>query len=186
MPDPWQVLDRRPLLDRSPWLRLHDEHVRLANGVEIPNYVMLWEPDVALVFAVTPDRRVPLVAQYRHGVKRVAVDLPGGYIDDDEDPLVAARRELAEETGFTSDNWTRLGTLARNSGRGGQGVFLYLARDARPNGQRHLDHTEDIEVRLTPLDEVMGLLTGGDILSVSSAAGVLWALRMLGQAGGPS
>jgi len=183
VPEPWQVLDRRPLLDRSPWLRLHDEHVRLANGVEIPNYVMLWEPDVALVFAVTADRRVPLVAQYRHGVRRVAVDLPGGYIDGGEDTLVAARRELAEETGYISDDWTHLGSLARNSGRGGQAVHLYLARDARPDGPRHLDHTEDIEVRLTPLADVMGLLEGGDILSVSSAAGVLWALRTLDQNG---
>lgn len=183
MPDPWQVLDRRPLLDRSPWLRLYDEHVRLANGIEIPNYVMLWEPDVALVFAVTPDRHVPLVAQYRHGIGRVAVDLPGGYIDSDEDPLAAAQRELAEETGYAADDWTHLGTVARHTGRGGHAVHLYLARDALPASERHLDHTEDIEVRLTPLVDIMNLVNEGDIVSVSSVAGALWALRSLDQLG---
>lgn len=179
MPDPWQVLDSRLILDRSPWLVLREEHVRLPNGVEIPNFLLAREPSVAMTFAVTSDGLVPLVAQYRHGIRQVALDLPAGFIDANEEPLDAARRELVEETGYVADSWTRLGTLYRNHGRGDQQIHMYLARGATPDGARHLDHTEDLEVRLVPLATVMSLVTDGAISSLSSAAAVLWALQRL-------
>lgn len=175
MPRPWRTVSSRVVHERRPWLVLREEHVVLPNGVEIPDYIVAEEPSVAMIFAVTVDGHVPLVTQYRHGARQATLDLPAGYIDGDEPPLAAAQRELAEETGYTGGAWTHLGSLWRNSSRGAQQLHLFLAEGVRPDGERHLDDTEELEVSLVPLDDITEFVTSGRITGMSSAAGILWA-----------
>src|SRR5262249_34587526 len=73
-------------------------------GVE-GRYVVLECPDWVNVIALTDDRQVVLIRQYRHGVDRVVLEIPSGIVERDEEPLAAAQRELAEETGYTSERW---------------------------------------------------------------------------------
>src|SRR4051794_13499119 len=101
MPDPraWTVLSSRRLVDDR-WLRLDAQRVRTAQGVELDPYYLIDERSWACVIALTPDGRLVLVEQYRHGAGGVTLELPAGDCEAGEDPADAAARELAEETGY--------------------------------------------------------------------------------------
>ena len=183
MPEPWRVLSSQTVYAREPWLTLYEDHVQLANGMELPHFIRFDEPDVAMVLAVTTDGQVPLVTQYRHGIGQSLLDLPAGYVDRDEDHGLAAQRELAEETGYAGGEWTHLGSLWRNSSRGRHRLHAYLALGVEPSAERHLDATEDLEVHLVPLASVAGLVLGGEIAGMSSAAAALLGLTYLREHG---
>ncbi|MCC7352906.1 MAG: NUDIX hydrolase [Anaerolineae bacterium] len=178
---PWQVLASRPLLDRRPWLWVEEQDVVLSNGHAINGYILAPARDYAVIFALTSDGRVPLVRQYKHGLGRVAKDLPAGYLDDAaESPLACARRELAEETGLVSDRWQHLGSFPVDTNRGPTATHAFLAREARPAGALHLDETESLLCEFHPLAEIGEMISRGEVTSVASVACALLALRELG------
>jgi ADP-ribose pyrophosphatase len=177
---PWQVLSSRSLVSRAPWLRLWEEDVRLPNGEIIQGYLCSKSRDYAAVFALMQDGTVPLVSQYKHGKGAVSLDLPAGYLDETgETPLMAARRELEEETGVTAAAWQAMGSLVLDSNRGDTRCHLFLARDAVRNGSQHLDRTEDLSVSFHRPSELLHLVLSGRIDSIGSAAGILVSLRLL-------
>ncbi|MEX2396697.1 MAG: NUDIX hydrolase, partial [Balneolales bacterium] len=79
------------------------------------DFFVIEAPDWINVVAMTSDDHVVLVEQYRHGTEEATLEIPGGVIDEtDDSPLQAAKRELSEETGFTSPKWTPLGSVSAN------------------------------------------------------------------------
>lgn len=178
---PWRVLASRPLLDRRPWLWVEEQDVLLPNGHAINGYILAPARDYAVIFALTPDGRAPLVRQYKHGLGRLATDLPAGYLDDaEESPLACARRELAEETGLISEHWQHLGSFPVDTNRGPTATHAFLARDARPAGSLHLDETESLLCEFHPLAEIAEMVRRGKITSLASVACALLALREVG------
>jgi len=115
------------------------------------------------VLAITADDRAVLVEQYRHGCDRVTLELPGGCVDSGEDPLEAARRELEEETGYSSDDWVPLGWCDPNPALFSNRCFSYLARNAKLTKPQALDSMEEISVQTPPLAEVPRLVAQGEI-----------------------
>jgi len=168
------------ILDRRPWLRVWEEDVILPNGLQIPGYLLTEERDYAMVFALTEDGRVPLVKQYKHGLRACATDLPAGYLDDpSEDPLVCAQRELREETGYGGGQWRFLGQLVIDSNRGQTSAHAFLAVGVWLEGPPELDETEAITVHLHTPAEVADMVRQGQISSMASVATVLLALDAL-------
>jgi ADP-ribose pyrophosphatase len=96
--DAWRKLGEKVVYDGH--RRILRRHFALPNGAET-DYDVKVEPNVAAVVALTPERQVVLVREYRPGPEAVVVELPGGAIEPDETALEAARRELLEETGYT-------------------------------------------------------------------------------------
>src|SRR5512138_409134 len=92
----WQVLSSQELINREPWLRVVEQAVRLPNGHTIQGYLLADTREYAMAFAQGIDGRVPVVRQYKHGLRKLAYDLPAGYLDAGEEPLTCARRELTE------------------------------------------------------------------------------------------
>jgi len=176
----WTVLSSQLLVDRPPWLRLWSQDVALPNGVTIEGYLIAEQQDVAMAFALTDDRQVLLVEQYKHGVGSAEWDLPAGYLDaDDRSPLAGAQRELREETGYVSDHWQHLGSFVFNPNRSASRFHYFLVRDARPEAETEWDETEALILHLVDLADVRPMVRHGGISSMASALGILLALDAL-------
>lgn len=114
------------------------------------------------VVAITPDDRIVLVRQYRHGLDDVTIEIPGGMCDEGEDPAVAAARELREETGYAGE-MVRLTTVLPNPAIQTNRCHVFLVRDAIRVGEPEPDPGEDLEVMLEPVARVRERIAEGSI-----------------------
>lgn len=115
------------------------------------------------VIALTPDDRVVLIRQWRAGTNTVCLEIPGGMVDDGEDAMSAAARELEEETGYLAARWSPLGRVAPNPAIQNNTLHSFLALDAVPTGKQRLDSSEVIAIETAPLAEVHAMLRDGRI-----------------------
>jgi 8-oxo-dGTP pyrophosphatase MutT (NUDIX family) len=175
-PGVWKVLTRE-YLAKKPWYTVRVDRVELPSGTVIPEYwVSEYSPWVNVV-AVTPDDRVVLIRQYRHGIGAVHYELPAGTTDPEDTSLEeAARRELREETGFGGGRWSLLSTLSANPALQNNRTYTYLAEGAASLGAAAPEASEDIRVHLVPLDEVEALIEGGGFLQALHVAPLLQLL----------
>jgi len=103
------------------------------------------------------------VEQHRHGVEKASLEVPGGACDPGEDPLDAAKRELLEETGYTSENWTYLGSCTPNPAIQDNRCHFFLALDCAQTHELRLDPTEELRVWAMPYAEWEHKLKTGEI-----------------------
>lgn len=158
-PQPWRVLASEIALDHSPWLRVIRQEVLLPNGVRIPDYLLTPGRDYSMVLALTDDKQALVVKQYKHGLGRVVLDFPAGYLDTPaEDPLACAQRELREETGYAARTWIPLGKWALDSNRATTGAHLFFARGLTQVAAPRLDDTETLVHFTVPLQQIPLLL----------------------------
>lgn len=104
-----------------------------------------------------------MIAQYRHGIQGVTLEIPGGLVEQGDTPEGAARRELREETGYSADEIIALGCVHPNPAIQNNACYTYLARDVVLAGSQEQDDKEDIEVVLQPLSKIPRLISEGAI-----------------------
>ena len=173
---PWQVLDSKLLISER-WLQLREDRVRLGNGHEIERFHVIHGPDWASVLCVTEASEVVLVRQYRHGIAGTSLELPAGVIEPNETPEEAARRELAEETGYESSDWVRIQTVSTEPARHTTQAHFFCARGARLTGQPAPEETEVLELVKVPLADLGRLATDGSIVHGVHVGAILAALE---------
>jgi 8-oxo-dGTP pyrophosphatase MutT (NUDIX family) len=173
---PWQVLDSKLLISER-WLQLREDRVRLANGHEIDRFHVIHGPDWASVLCVTEASEVVLVRQYRHGIAQPSLELPAGVIEAHETPEEAARRELAEETGYESDDWVRIQSVSTEPARHTTQAHFFCARGARLTKLPAPEETEVLEVLKVPLSDLGRLATDGSIVHGVHIGAILAALQ---------
>jgi ADP-ribose pyrophosphatase len=176
----------------KPWKILGSKYLYRANGMalridqcEIPNG-NIFEPYVietgtwVNVIALTKDREVVLVKQYRHGAGQVMLEIPAGVMEaEDGSPLQTARRELMEETGYASPKIIEVGKTYPNPATHNNLTYSFLALDVEKVGRQHLDETEEIDVSLMPFDAFIALAKNGGLPQALHISALFFVLAYL-------
>ncbi len=162
-PPPW-VTHERTELARTPIFTIHRT---VRSSARDPRkrggFVTIESNDWANIIAITPDRKVVFIEQYRHGLDEVTLEIPGGILEPGEDPATAALRELKEETGYSAPGARLLGSVSANPAILNNRMHHVCAEGVTLTGPAEPDGNEEIAVRLIPLDAVDGLIRSGRI-----------------------
>ncbi|HUT90518.1 MAG TPA: NUDIX hydrolase [Thermoguttaceae bacterium] len=158
----WTLLGSRTVAEYK-FVRIREDYYRFEpTGAEAP-FVVCDSADWALVIALTEDRQIVLVRQYRHGVRQVVLEIPGGVVDAGESPEETALRELREETGFTAERVRLVGTMMPNAALNTASCHVVLAEGCRRTDRPNLDPFEKIEVLLRPVEAIPEMIRSGQI-----------------------
>ena len=159
----WEILDRR-LVNDFGIVKIHTKQARSPRTGDVRDILAIDFPDWALILAVTPGKEVVMVNQYRHGIERVCLELPGGLIDpDDASPEVAAQRELLEETGYQASGLIQIGECYPQPAVLSNRCFFFLAENAQKVQEPEMDEGEDIEIVKVPLPDIPGMIAEKEI-----------------------
>ncbi len=115
------------------------------------------------VIALTQEKEIVIIRQFRFGTEKIEIEIPGGAIEEGEDPLVAGQRELLEETGYSGKNGRILGKVCPNPAIQGNWCYTILVEDVVRVGGQQMDDMEDIEVSVISLPEMDKLIKEGII-----------------------
>ena len=126
-------------------------------------FSVIHSADWVNVVAITESDDIVLVRQYRHGIRRQTLEIPGGLIEPGESPEQAARRELREETGYAAEQWRQIGVVEPNPAIQSNRCYTLLATGARRVGDLELDPGEVIAVETRPLADIDTLVSTGEI-----------------------
>jgi 8-oxo-dGTP pyrophosphatase MutT (NUDIX family) len=175
---PWQVLESKYSY-RDRWLAVRSDTVRVPNGTILSPYHTIEFPEWICAIALTPEREIVLIEEYRHGIERNSFELPCGTPDHEgESVLEATKRELREETGYAADEWHALGSSTANTARQNNRVHAFLALDARKVAEPELDAGEVISTHLVPWERFLTDLADGRLEIPGLHLAALWQLKV--------
>ncbi|MBB5172993.1 NUDIX domain-containing protein [Texcoconibacillus texcoconensis] len=156
-------------------LELHD--VQLPDGREGMREVIK-HPGAVAILAVDEEGKIVLVNQFRKPLDKVIAELPAGKLEINEDPLVCAKRELAEETGYRANEWSFVTSFYTSPGFADEIIYLYLAKDLEM-GTVATDDDEFVDPFVVSIEEAEGMLAESKIHDAKTAYALLYAKCVL-------
>ncbi|MBE5825448.1 MAG: NUDIX hydrolase [Butyrivibrio sp.] len=174
----WKLYKEEHVI-QDEWIDFRRNIYELPDGTKIGPVYNYSKHSFSVVVAIDEEGRYICVRQYRHGLDEITTEFPAGgieykeksdvpYITDkniiatEEEAFETAKRELQEETGYVSDDWTHLITVPANATLSNSNVHIYLAKSCRHVSGQHLDFSEFLNVELLTEDELKGRIFGGD------------------------
>lgn len=161
MVEKWERLKSSKLADYR-IMQVRQDAVRSPRTGKVHDFFVLEMSEWINIIPITPEGKVVMIHQFRHGSGEVSLEIPGGLVEGDDDlPADAARRELVEETGYDADELIFLGKVAPNPALQNNQCHSFLALGARPVGKQKLDEGEDIQVEEIDLGQIPSLIGAG-------------------------
>lgn len=151
------------------------EEVILPNGRKA-ELAVLNHPGAAAVVPFLDDERIILLWQYRHAAGGMIWEIPAGKLEPDEEPAECIRRELIEETGYSAQRIEQTGMIHTTPGFSNERIYLFCAYGLVP-GHRSLDADEVIETYPIPIDEVLAMVSRGEITDAKTIAALFHVVR---------
>ena len=164
----------RTLVRRGAIIDIYEDTVRLPDGSEEKWDFVAHRMGAACIVPVTAEGRILLVRQYRPALDRYTWELPAGCRDEVDEPTdITAKRELEEETGYTSDEIVKLLSLKSTVAFCNELIDVYLALNTRRVGKQHLDPAEEISLKEWELSDVLEEIYSGRMQDAKTVAGIL-------------
>jgi len=179
--DPWKTLESSLVFSALPWVNVYRDRVELPDGRTLDDFYRVVLPDYAVVVPMTEAGELVMVRGYRHGLGRVSLGAPSGFVEPGESPVQAAQRELLEETGYVASEWQQLGSFVVDGNRHGGTAHLFLARSARQasTGANNPDPNEAFEVELVSPRHFFDSVSEGDVALLATVSAVSLAMLTL-------
>ena len=171
---PWKTLKSKRLVDDE-WINLRADTCQREDGLVIEPYYVMESRDFVHAIPVLADGRIVLVRQYRHAAGIFGFEFPGGILDEDEEPLTGARRELQEECGATGGEWSEAATFYPNPARQTNRFHCFLGQDVELNAPPAFDSNEELELHLLSVAEIDRAIAEGTFHQASHIAAFLMA-----------
>ena len=160
---PWEKVSSQPLGDFRIF-RIRSDRLISPRTQQAHDFFVIDCVNWVNVIALTPDRQLVMIEQYRHGSKTVELEIPGGMIDPkDASPEAAGLRELREETGYAGEHPRLIGEVYPNPAIMSNTCFTVLVENCRCLHPVEFDHGEDLLTRLVPVADIPELIAAGKI-----------------------
>lgn len=146
--------------------------VKLPNG-KIGNRDIIKHPGACAIIPFLDNERIILVNQFRKALEKNILEIPAGKLDKKEEPLDCAIRELKEETGYTANEVTYLGTIATAPGFCDELIHLYKATGLC-RGEKKLDEDEFTEINIFTIEEIKLMIKKGEIIDTKTISALMY------------
>jgi ADP-ribose pyrophosphatase len=166
-------------ISRHQYFTARKDSYQTPDGKIVDPYYVVELPPCVVAMALTENSEVVMVEQYRHPIQQKVLELPGGFIDEKEEPHHAVARELMEETGYTFSAYHALGKTCANPGVLNNFTYFFLATGGKKIAKQSLDPNEEIEIILKPLEEVKQLLMDNKIVQSLHALCLFYGFNFL-------
>lgn len=173
----WKTIETENLLDTE-YVSVNRSKVQLPEGAIIDDFYTVGIQDAAMVAALTEDNHILLKSEFRYACGCDVIECPAGMFEKGEEPLDVAKRELLEETGYVSDNWTYLGPTYESTSKLTNTMHLFLAENCVQAGSQHLDANEHITFTAVPLARAVDMVMDETINANSTAHLILKVARL--------
>lgn len=171
-PSAWRIESREPVADCRVFQVERRRSRRVADG-RTSDWFVIQTNDFVNVVAVTAEEELVLVRQFRHGSDEFSWEIPGGMVDEGEEPLAAGVRELAEETGYAGESARIFARCHPNPAIMDNWCHFVLATDVRRVSEPDWDENEQMEIRTVPMAEVREMLAQGRLTHSLTLAALL-------------
>jgi ADP-ribose pyrophosphatase len=176
----WKILSSE-YITKHKYFTSRKDKCETPEGKIIDEYFVVEMPVSACALSITEEGEVIMVKQYRHPIGQTILELPGGFIDENESHEEAMARELMEETGYEFSSVEQVGIIAANPGVLNNFTCLFLARGGKKTGLQNLDHNEEIEVVTISLEELKKLFLENKIVQSLHTNCIFYALKRMGE-----
>jgi len=180
---PWETIKRTLTLDRSPWMRVFEDDIRLPDGRIIEGYLRLETPGYVVIVPVRSDARIGFIRSYKRGVDGIDIQPPAGILEQGEDPLEAAKRELMEELGCSAETWHELGEVVLSGNYFAGCAHFFLASGCLQVAEPDSGDLEEQEIIWLPLEEARLSWSEGGFRQVDAVAALGLAFRQIDKIG---
>ncbi len=184
----WEEVSTEHIV-QDEWIDFRRQAFRFPDGNVFEPYYTYSRRDYVVIVASDEDGKYICVKQFRQGIKEVTTEFPAGGIErkdgkqygahdsSEEDALVAAKRELKEETGYISDEWRHLITIPSNATIADNLAHIYVARNCRKVSDQELDDMKFLNVEKYSADQIEEMISGGNIKQAVHVMAWLLSLR---------
>jgi ADP-ribose pyrophosphatase YjhB (NUDIX family) len=176
----WKILSSE-YLSKHPYFTARKDRCETPEGKIVEEYFVVELPVSVCAVAITKEREVLMVKQYRHPIEESILEIPGGFVDANESPEDAISRELMEETGYSFSHFSELGKVAANPGVLNNYTYFFLAEGGVKTGEQFLDQNEFLVVEKISIDDLKKQLLENKIVQSLHVNCIFYALRKMGE-----
>lgn len=166
-------VNTRKRIHRGRVFEIFQENFTVENGPPLEMEIIR-HPGASAIVALTENKELILLKQYRHAVAGFIWEIPAGTISGEESPLECARRELVEETGYHAGTWNKLGEITPLPGYADERIHLFVAHDLKEKKQK-LDQDEILTVHKISREKLLSMVSGGEIQDAKTLSALFLA-----------